>query len=127
MFTGKQCAVRKILIVENSPTHRRLLRNMLKHYGYEVLEAADGREGVSMAMAHLPDLILMDLQMPEMDGFRAGYILRSGPKTRHIKIIALTSFAVKEDRERFMEAGFVDYIAKPINTKELPELLRKYF
>lgn len=114
----------KILIVEDNPMNRRLIRDVLKYYGYEVLEAADGKEGVSMAMEHLPDLILMDIQMPVMDGFRAGDILKSDPKTKHIKIIALTSFAMKDDRDRFMEAGFDDYISKPLDIRQLPEIMK---
>lgn len=114
---------KKILIVEDNPMNRRLLRDVLKYYGYEALEASDGKEGVSMAIEHMPDLILMDLQMPVMDGYQAGAILKNDPKTKHIKIIALTSFAMKGDRDRVMEAGFDDYISKPIDTRGLPKIL----
>lgn len=116
---------KKILVVEDNPTNRLLIRNVLKYYGYEVLEAADGKEGVSMAIEHLPDLILMDLQMPVMDGFRASYMLKNDPSTKHIKIIALTAFAMKGDREKVLEAGFDEYIPKPIDTRGLPELVKK--
>lgn len=115
--------MKKILIVEDNPTNRRLLRDVLKYYGYEVLEAADGKEGVSMAIEYLPDLVLMDLQMPVMDGIQAGIMLKNEPKTRDIKIIALTSFAMKGDRDRVMKAGFDDYISKPIDTRSLPRIL----
>lgn len=121
--------MKKILIVEDNPINRRLLRDVLKYYGYEVLEAADGKEGVSMAIEHLPDLILMGLQMPVMvvmvvkDGYQAGSILKNDPKTKHIKIIALTSLAMKGDRKRVMRAGFDDYISKPIDTRGLPKIL----
>ena len=112
-----------ILIVEDNPTNLRLLRDVLRHYGYEVLEAADGKQGVSMAIEHLPDLILMDIQMPVMDGFQAGAILKNDPTTKHIKIIALTSFAMKGDRDRVMQSGFDDYISKPIDTRGLPRII----
>lgn len=115
--------MKKILVVEDNPTNMRLMRDVLLYYGYEVLEAADGKEGVSMAMEHLPDLVFMDLQMPIMDGYQAGDILKNDPKTRHIKIIALTSFAMRGDRDRVMQAGFDDYVSKPINTRALPKIL----
>lgn len=118
--------MKKILVVEDNPNNRRLLKDLLMYYGYEVLEAADGREGVSMAVEHLPDLILMDLQMPVMDGFQAGNILKNDPKTKHIKIIAITSFAMKGDRDMVMKGGFSDYLSKPIDTRELPNIIKMH-
>jgi len=118
--------MKKILVVEDNPTNRLLIRDVLRYYGYEVLEAADGKEGVSMASEHLPDLILMDIQMPVMDGFQAGAILKNDPKTKHIRIIALTSFAMKGDRDKIMEAGFDGYISKPIDTRGLPIIIEQH-
>jgi two-component system cell cycle response regulator DivK len=116
----------KILVVEDNDLNRKLIVAVLTYHGYETLEAKDGAEGVKAAVEHIPDLILMDIQMPVMDGLTAAKILRNGPRTKGIRMIALTSFAMKGDRERFMEVGFVDYIAKPINTRELPEIVKKY-
>lgn len=118
--------MKKILVVEDNPTNMRLMRDVLKYLGYEVLEALNGKEGVSTALEYLPDLILMDLQMPVMDGFEAGSILKNDPKTSSIKIIALTSFAMKGDRDRVMQSGFDDYISKPINTRNLPKILETH-
>jgi two-component system, cell cycle response regulator DivK len=85
----------------------------------------NGLEGVRLAHEILPDLILMDIQMPNVDGISASRILKSDPITRDIIIIALTSFAMKGDREKILEAGVDDYVAKPIDTRELPRLLDK--
>ena len=116
----------KILVVDDNELNLKLIVAVLTYHGYETLEAMDGAEGVKAAVEHIPDLILMDIQMPVMDGLTAAKILRNGPRTKGIRMIALTSFAMKGDRERFMEVGFVDYIAKPINTRELPEIVKKY-
>ena len=116
----------KILVVEDNELNRKLIVAVLTYHGYEALEAGDGAEGVRAAVEHTPDLILMDIQMPVMDGMTAVSILKNDPRTMGIKVIALTSFAMKGDRERFMAAGFVDYITKPINTRELPEIVKKY-
>jgi CheY-like chemotaxis protein len=116
----------KILVVEDNEKNRTLIRDILLYRGYEVIEAENGEKGVEQAKKHVPDLILMDIQMPVMDGFKAIAILKSDPATNSIRMIALTSFAMKGDKERFLEAGFDDYIAKPINTRALPELVKKY-
>jgi two-component system cell cycle response regulator DivK len=116
----------KILVVEDNELNRKLIVAVLTYHGYQTLEAMDGDGGVRAAVEHTPDLVLMDIQMPVMDGMTAVNILKNDPRTQGIKVIALTSFAMKGDKERFMEAGFADYIAKPINTRELPELVKKY-
>lgn len=116
----------KILVVEDNDKNRILIRDVLEYYGYQVLEAGNGAVGKAMAKEHRPDLILMDIQMPILDGMSAAKTIRDDPETRGIKMIALTSFAMKGDRERFLEAGFDDYIAKPIDTRKLPELVKKY-
>ena len=117
---------KKILVVEDNPNNRKLIKDVLNYYGYEVVEAKNGEEGINLAREHSPSLIIMDIQMPVMDGITAAKILKNDPKTRGIKMIALTSFAMKGDKERFIEAGFDDYISKPINTRQLPELVKKY-
>lgn len=115
-----------ILIVEDNNKNRELVKDILDLHGYKVLEAEDGVEGVAMVKEHVPDLVIMDIQMPVMDGITAAKIIKSDPATKGTTMIALTSFAMKGDRERFMDAGFDDYIAKPIDTRKLPELVKKY-
>ncbi len=116
---------KKILIIEDIPMNRRLIRDILTYHGYEVIEAGNGEEGIKMAKEHQPDLILMDIQMPVMNGYEATKALKNDPDTKHIKIVAVTSFAMLGDREKILEAGADDYIAKPINTRELPEKVKK--
>jgi two-component system cell cycle response regulator DivK len=115
-----------ILIVEDNDKNRELVKDILDLHGYKVLEAEDGVEGVAMVKEHVPDLVIMDIQMPVMDGITSAKIIKSDPATKGTTMIALTSFAMKGDRERFMDAGFDDYIAKPIDTRKLPELVKKY-
>ncbi|MCM2265891.1 MAG: response regulator [Desulfuromonadales bacterium] len=116
----------KILIVEDNINNRSLLRDLLSFHGYEITVAADGQEGVALAKAVLPDLILMDIQMPGMDGMTASHLLKGDPATSGLKIIALTSFAMQGDKEKFLAAGFDDYLSKPISTRKLPGLVRQW-
>lgn len=116
----------KILIVEDNENNRCLFRDILTFHGYEVTVAVDGQEGVDMARTLLPDLVLMDIQMPGMDGLSAGIILKGAAETRGLKIVALTSFAMRGDREKILAAGFDGYLSKPINTRELPVLVKEW-
>ncbi len=116
----------KILIVEDNANNSSLLLDILTFHGYEVTVAVDGQEGVTLATKIMPDLILMDIQMPGMDGMTAGSILKGDPATGRLKIIALTSFAMQGDEEKFMAAGFDGYISKPVNTRELPALIKHW-
>jgi CheY-like chemotaxis protein len=116
----------KILIVEDNDNNRSLFQDILSFYDYEVAVAADGEEGVALARELLPDLILMDIQMPGMDGMTAGRILKRDPLTRHLKIIALTSFAMQGDEGKFLAAGFDGYLSKPVNTRELPGRVKEW-
>lgn len=116
----------KILIVEDNENNRSLFRDILTFHGYRVAVAADGQEGVILARELMPDLILMDIQMPGMDGMTAGGILKADPVTRGLKIIALTSFAMRGDPEKFLAAGFDGYLSKPIRTRELPDLVKRW-
>lgn len=116
---------KKILVVEDNEKNRILMRYVLEYGGYTVIEAEDGAEGVDAARREKPDLIFMDVQMPVMDGVTALARLRSDPETRDIKVVALTSFTMKGDRERIVAAGFDDYLSKPVNTRQLPELVRR--
>ncbi len=116
----------KILIVEDNDNNRCLFRDVLTFQGYEISVAADGQEGVSLARELMPDLILMDIQMPGMDGMTASGILKGDQATRGLKIIALTSFAMQGDQEKFLAAGFDGYLSKPISTRELPLLVKQW-
>jgi two-component system, cell cycle response regulator DivK len=116
----------KILIVEDNKNNASLLRDILTFHGYEIAEASDGNLGVTLARELMPDLILMDIQMPGMDGMSAGSILKGDPATSGLKIIALTSFAMRGDRDKFIAAGFDGYLSKPINTRELPDLVKQW-
>ena len=117
---------RRILIVEDNGNNRLLLKDILTFHGYEIAVALDGQEGVALARDLMPDLILMDIQMPGMDGMTAGRILKGDAATSKLKIIALTSFAMLGDQEKFMAAGFDGYLSKPINTRDLPGLIEQW-
>jgi len=111
----------KILVVEDNERNRILLREILTSDGYEVIEAGNGDEGYRAAKEHNPALILMDIQMPVMDGLACLKLIRQDAKMNLLKIVALTSFAMKGDREKFMAAGFDDYMTKPIDIDQLTE------
>ena len=115
----------KILVVEDNEQNRVLMRQILVHYGYEVLEAVDGLTGLEMAREHMPALILLDIQMPEMNGFKVIRELRNRPELGRVKAIAVTSFAMKGDREKALQAGFDEYVTKPIDTRTFPLLVRE--
>jgi CheY-like chemotaxis protein len=115
-----------ILIVEDNKNNRILLSDVLAYHGYVIATACDGTEGVTLARKLLPDLILMDIQMPGLDGMTAGQLLKEDPATKELTIIALTSFAMRGDQEKFMAAGFDGYLSKPVNTRELPGLVKEW-
>ena len=115
----------KILVVEDNEQNRILMRQILTYHGYDVLEATDGLTGLEMARAHMPALILLDIQMPVMNGFTVIRELRNNPELRKIKAIAVTSFAMKGDREKALQAGFDEYVTKPIDTRKFPELVKQ--
>ena len=112
----------KVLLVEDSEDSRVGLARTLQRRGHEVLAAVDGRQGVEMARAEIPDLILMDMSLPVLDGWEATRLLKGAPETRGIPVIALTAHAMAGDRERALEAGCDDYDTKPV---ELSRLLPK--
>ena len=116
----------RILVAEDNEKNLVLMRDFLSHFGYEVLEARNGLECIDMAVEHCPGLILMDIQMPVMSGVDAMKILKNRSDTREIKILAVTSLAMQGDRERLLEEGFDDYIRKPIDLVELPEIVKKH-
>jgi len=115
-------AMRRILLVEDNEMNRDMLSRRLQRRGYEVIIALDGQQGVQMAQSRSPDVVLMDMSLPVMDGWEATRTLKSSPETRNIPVIALTAHAMSTDRERAMEAGCDDYDTKPI---ELTRLIAK--
>jgi CheY-like chemotaxis protein len=112
----------KILLVEDNEMNRDMLSRRLQRKGYHVVLAMDGQNGVAMTQTEAPDLILMDMSLPVLDGWEATRHLKAGSATRHIPIIALTAHAMSSDREKALEAGCDDYDTKPV---ELPRLLAK--
>ena len=115
-----------ILVIEDDAKSLKLLRDVLQFRGYTVLEAKTGEAGIELAREQPPALILMDVQLPGMDGVAARQVLKADARTRHIPVIALTAFAMKGDPERFLGEGFDGYVAKPIEVKELPGLVERY-
>jgi CheY-like chemotaxis protein len=112
----------KVLLVEDNEMNRDMLSRRLQRRGYEVMIAVDGQQGVAMAQSESPDLILMDMSLPLIDGWEATRTLKAAAETKHIPVIALTAHAMSTDRDKAMEAGCDDYDTKPI---ELPRLLGK--
>lgn len=114
-----------VLVVEDNAANRKLAVMLLEHAGYRVLQAADAAEGIALARTHGPKLILMDIQLPGMDGLAATKVLKADEATRGCRIVALTAFAMKGDEERMLAAGCDGYIAKPIRYQEfLAEIAR---
>jgi two-component system cell cycle response regulator DivK len=119
-------ASKSILIVEDNQMNLKLIRDVLQNKGYETLEAETGEAGIELARERHPDLILMDVNLPQMDGHAAMKILKADASTRQIPIIAVTSFAMKGDREELLAAGFDGYMSKPLDIKELLRLVGSY-
>lgn len=116
----------RILVVEDNQDNMTLIVDVLMSLEYDVLQATDGERGVSLATSETPDLILMDLSLPRMDGWTAAQSIKANEKLQHIPIIALTAHAMMGDRERALEAGCDDYLTKPINLQELAGKLNQY-
>jgi two-component system, cell cycle response regulator DivK len=110
-----------VLIVEDNPRNLKLVRDLLEHLGYRTLEATTAEDGLALAREHRPDLVLMDVQLPGVDGVEALVRLRADPATSGIPVVAVTAFAMKEDRVRFVAAGFDGYLEKPISVREFPD------
>jgi two-component system cell cycle response regulator DivK len=115
-----------VLYVEDNPQNMRLVRKILKHAGYEVLEAEDGATGLKVAEEGLPDLILMDINLPDMDGLQVTAELKKNSVLASIPVIALTANAMVGDREKALEAGCDGYLPKPINRVELLETIAEF-
>ena len=112
-----------VLIVEDDVRNMKLFRDLLQHHGFAILEATNGKEGVKLALEKSPDLILMDIQMPVMDGLEATRIIKADSRTKGIPIVALTSYAMKGDRERVLKVGCDEYISKPVDIRELTKMV----
>jgi two-component system cell cycle response regulator DivK len=110
---------KKILVVEDTEDNRQILRDLLGMAGYDLIEAHDGAQGVAMAAEHRPDLILMDIQMPVMDGYEATRRIKADPALSAIPVIAVTSYALSGDEDKARAAGCDDYIAKPYSPRQM--------
>jgi two-component system cell cycle response regulator DivK len=117
---------KRILVVEDNEDNRQIIRDLLTSVGYELIEAADGMEGVAMAQHHRPDLILMDVQLPVMDGYEATRQIRTVPELADVPIIAVTSYALSGDEAKTREAGCDGYVAKPFSPRQLLAKLREF-
>ena len=115
-----------ILVVEDNERNLKLLRDVLEYAGYDVRVARTGEDGVTLAVKEPPDLVLMDLQLPGIDGMEALRRLRESPRTADIPVVAVTAQAMKQDRERALEAGFDGYVEKPISVRAFPEQVRSF-
>lgn len=116
----------RILLVEDNEDNLAVYRAILQYAGYEVLEARDGVAGVAEARAGRPDLILMDISIPKIDGFEATRILKTDPETRGIPIVALTAHAMDEDRERAREVGCDGFLAKPVEPRRVVREIKRF-
>ncbi|HEX6119100.1 MAG TPA: response regulator [Dongiaceae bacterium] len=115
---------KKILVVEDQEDNRRIVRDLLNSVGFELIEAVTGEEGVRMAETSKPDLILMDIQMPELDGYEATRRIKATMK--HIPIIVITSYALSGDADKAMAAGADAYVSKPFSPRDLLATIRKF-
>jgi two-component system cell cycle response regulator DivK len=115
-----------ILVVEDQEDNRRIMRDLLTSAGYEVIEAVTGEEGVEAAETHRPDLILMDIQLPGLDGYEATRQIKANPDLEHIPIIVVTSYALSGDDVKAFEAGCNAYVSKPFSPRELLAKIGEY-
>ncbi len=116
----------RILLIEDHEDNRRIVRDLLSSVGYEIIEAVTGEEGVTLAASHLPDVILMDIQLPHIDGYEATRRIRANPQLRETPIIAVTSYALSGDDAKAYEAGCTAYVAKPFEPMDLLAKIREY-
>ncbi len=117
---------KRVLVVEDNPLNRKLVRTILRLEGYEVVEAVSGEEALAAASAQKPDLILMDVQLPGIDGLQTCIRLKSNPLTAGIPVVALTSYAMPGDEQKALEAGCQGYVTKPIDTRSFAGTIARY-
>ena len=115
-----------VLIVEDNARNLELVQDILEFRGFQTLTASSGNQAVELARLHHPDVVLMDIQLPDIDGVAALSQLRSNLDTARIPVLALTAFAMSADQSRLLEAGFDAYIPKPIDVRSLPEIVLRY-
>lgn len=118
--------VARVLVVEDNPLNLKLIKDVLEYQGFDVLTATSGEDGVVAALSDSPDLVLMDLQLPGIDGHEALLRIRADPRRSRTPVVAVTAFAMKEDVERAAAAGFDGYIAKPISVRDFPDQVRSF-
>ena len=116
----------RILVVEDNTLNLKLVRDVLTVSGFEVVAAPSAEEGVTLAATCEPDLVLMDIQLPGMDGYEALRILRQNPRLDAVPVVAVTAFAMREDRERASREGFDGYLSKPISVRALPSQVGEF-
>jgi CheY-like chemotaxis protein len=116
----------RVLVVEDNDKNMKLVRDVLQATGYSTLEATTGEEAIELSLSQAPALVLMDVQLPGIDGVEALERLRQNERTASIPVLALTAQAMSGDRERFLEAGFDGYLAKPVDVHELIEAVREH-
>lgn len=119
-------SMRRILVVEDTPDNRRIMRDLLTSAGFEVIEAADGADGIEAAVRHQPDLILMDMQLPRIDGYEATRRIKAQPETCRIPIVAVTSYALSGDEAKARAVGCDGYVAKPFSPRQLLATVRTF-
>ena len=115
-----------ILVIEDNPKNLKLVRDVLSYAGYEVIEAGTAEAGIELAAEWQPNLVLMDIQLPGMDGMEAVQVLKGCERTGSIPVVALTAFAMSDDRERALAAGFDSYVAKPVSPGVLRAVADQY-
>ena len=115
-----------ILIVDDNENNRKLARDVLEFAGFSTVEATGGVEAVALTLEHRPDLVLMDIRMPDLTGTEALKLLREDSRTAEIPIVALTSSTMRGDEERFISEGFDGYLGKPISVREFPDQVRRF-
>jgi two-component system, cell cycle response regulator DivK len=120
-MTGEQ-----VLVVEDNEKNMKLFRDVLAATGFRTLEATTGGEAIDLASEHTPDLVLMDIQLPDLDGVQTLRRLRADARTASIPVLALTAQAMRGDRERFLAEGFDGYVSKPVNVRELIGIVREH-
>ncbi len=124
MWSGSMA--KKVLIVEDNELNMKLFNDLLEAHGYITFQTRDGMEAMNMARTHQPDLIVMDIQLPEVSGLDITKWLKDDPELKRIPVIAVTAFAMKGDEEKIREGGCEDYIAKPISVTKFLETIQKY-
>jgi CheY-like chemotaxis protein len=122
-----QMEYKTILVVEDNELNMKLVRSVLQIENYQIIEAENAEKGIQLASDHHPDLILMDIQLPGMDGLKAAELISNDENLKDIPIVALTSYAMEGDKEKALAAGCVGYITKPIETRGFSETIAEYF